>query len=110
MDPNVYYAISVDGFRRINDYIDDSMTATTFTDLGTKTPSRDIITSEIIYYMMFAYNIPMECQKWHFNRLMTLIRVFNIKCSDQKKMPKSEILAKNKSLNAARRAALHSKG
>lgn len=110
VDPNVYYAISVDGFRRINDYIDDSMTATTFTDLGTKTPSRDIITSEIIYYMMFAYNIPMECQKWHFNRLMTLIRVFNIKCSDQKKMPKSEILAKNKSLNAARRAALHSKG
>jgi hypothetical protein len=110
VDPNVYYAIPVEGFRKINHYIEDTMSATTFSDTGMQTPSRDIITSELVYYMMFSYNIPMECQKWHFSRLMTLIRVFNVKMSKQKKMPKNEILSKNRSLNAARRAALHTKG
>lgn len=110
VDPNVYYALSTEDFCRINEYIDDPMTATTFNDFGTHTPTREVVTAELVYYMMFSYQIPMECQKWHFNRLMTLIRVFNVKNSTQKKMPKSEVLARNRSLNAARRAAAHTKG
>lgn len=110
LDPNVYYALTTEDFRKINEYIDDPMSATKFSDVGTQSPSRDIVTAELVYYMMFSYRIPMECQKWHFNRLMTLIRVFNVKNSDQKKMPKHEVLARNRALNAARRAKNHTKG
>lgn len=110
IDPNVYYAISIDGYKKINEYMDDAMTATTFSDNGTQSRSHEIITAEVIYYLMFSYGIPMECQKWHLNKLLTLIRIFNVKNSPNKKMSKHEILSSNRSLNAARRAAMHTRG
>lgn len=94
----------------ISDYINDSMTATTITHQKDQKPSREIITAEIVYYWMVALQIPFECQYWHFNKLMTLIEVCNIKNQPPKKMPKSKALAQNRSLNAARRARHHSKG
>lgn len=93
----------------IQDYIKDPMTATTFSDDKT-TSNRDIITSEVIYYDMVAAQIPFECQYWHINRLLTLIRIYSIKSSPPKKMSKSEILARNRRLNAERRAKYHTKG
>lgn len=94
----------------IQSYINDPMTATTITNNGTQKPSREIITAEIVYYWMVALQIPFECQYWHFNKLMTLIEVCNIKNQPPKKMPKSKAMAQNRSLNAARRAKHHSKG
>lgn len=93
----------------INEYIGDSMTATTFSNLNDK-QSKEIITSELIYYWMISLNIPMECQKWHLNRLLTLIRVCNVKNAPPKKMSKREIMNRNARLNAARRKKLNSKG
>ena len=107
VDPNVYNFISEKDILRIDEYISDPMTATTFSEQG---KSRSIITAEIIYYWMVTFNIPFECQKWHLNRLLTLINVCSIKNSPQKKMSKSEIASKNASLNAARRKALGTKG
>ena len=93
----------------INKYIDAPMTATTFS--RNRGPmNNEIVTSELIYYWMTALNIPMECQKWHLNRLLTLIRVCNVKSSPDKKMSKREIMQRNSALNAARRARLNSKG
>ena len=108
VDPDLYYFIPADVTKQITEYIDSPMTATTFS--GNEKPSREIITSELIYYWMTAFNIPFTCEKWHFSRLMTLIRICSIKNGPQKKMSASEIRARNRSLNEARRKSMHSKG
>ena len=93
----------------INDYIGRPMTATTFSN-EQKSGGREIITSEIIYYWMVAFNIPFECQKWHLNRLLTLIKVCSIKNKAPKKMNKRDIMSRNAALNAARRKQMNSSG
>lgn len=110
VDPETYKWITSDIMKQISDYINDPMTATTFSDNRNDKPNREIITAEIIYYDMTALNIPFECQKWHLNRLLTLIKVCNIKQQPPKKMGKRELAQRNHSLNAARRARLGTKG
>ena len=109
VNPEVYKYMTPEVLEEINDYIDDPMTATWFNNTKEK-GSREIVTNELIYYWMIAQNIPMECAKWHFNHLMTLIRVCSEKNAPQKKMSRREIYSQNKALNAARRKAMNSKG
>lgn len=108
VDPYVYRFLTDKNFEEIRQYIDDPRTATTFSGQGRS--SKEIVTSEVIYYWMISFGIPMECQKWHLNRLLTLIRVCSIKNQPAKKMSNRQILNNNAKLNAARRAALHTKG
>lgn len=99
--------------KQINDvanYISDPMTATTFPNDASNKKSREVITSELIYYWMISQNIPYDCRKWHLNQLLTLVRVCALKSSPPKKMNKSSILAQNKALNAERRAKLGTRG
>lgn len=109
VDPEIYNHIPNSVLAKIVEYIEDPMTATTFGKSNTNGP-KQVITNEIIYYWMVTLNIPFECQKWHLNRLLTLIRVCSEKNAPQKKMSTKEILARNKALNAQRRAQLHSRG
>lgn len=109
VDPIVYLGITNDIIRQVDEYIGQKMTATTFSSIS-KGGSRQIITSEIIYYWMFELNIPKECEKWHLNRLLTMIRVSSEKNSPHKKMTKGEIMARNKQLNDARKRQLNTKG
>lgn len=109
VDPLAYIFLTKENYKAINDYIDNPMTATTINEQN-KPPNREIITAEIIYYWMISLQIPFECQKWHLSRLLTLIKVCNIKNGDPKKMSEREIMSRNRSLNAARRAKLKSRG
>ena len=110
VDPYVYYAIPATEIKRINDYISDPMTATTFNDRNEKHGRKEVITSEIIYWQMTQLNIPMEWEKRHLNKLLTLIRVAAIKSQAPQKMSKADIARQNKALNAARRKRTGSKG
>lgn len=111
VDPFVYYNITPLLFKQINDYIEDSMTATTINHRHDRpTARKEIVTSEVIYYWMVENGIPFECEKWHLNRLMTLINVCTIKSSPGKKMSQKDILKENAALNAARKAKKHTKG
>lgn len=106
---DAYKYITSTNIKAVNEYINDSMTATTFRKENEVT-NREIVTAEIIYYWMVAFNIPFECQKWHLNRLLTLINVCYLKNKPSKKMSQREILAQNRELNAIRRARLNTPG
>lgn len=107
--PEVYNRLTESNLQAINDYIENPMTATTFTDYS-QSNNREIITSEIIYYWMVTFNIPFECQKWHLNKLLALIKVCNIKNNPPKKMSQQEIMARNRALNEERRKKMNTKG
>ena len=107
---DVYGCLTQANVNAINEYIGAPMTATTFYNHENGKKNNEQITSELVYYWMIALNIPFECQKWHINRLLTLIRVCNIKNQPPKKMSKREIISRNAALNAARREQLNTKG
>lgn len=110
VDPSVYNRLTRSNIEAINKYIDAPMTATVFYENNSQGGTKEQVTSELIYYWMISLNIPMECQKWHLNRLLTLIRVCNIKNTPPKKMSKREIMSRNAALNATRRKQLNTKG
>lgn len=105
----VFRFLSAENYEELNNYIEDPMTATWFNNME-KGGGKEIITSEIIYWWMINYSIPFECQKWHLNRLLTLVRVCAIKSQQPKKMSKSETMSRNRALNEARKAAMHTRG
>ena len=111
VDEEIYKYIPVPIMNEIIEYMNDPMTATWFSDVDKHNGKNgETITSELIYYWMTAANIPIECQKWHLNRLMTLIRIAGEKNQPPKKMNKNDILKQNRSLNAMRRARSKSRG
>ena len=110
VDPDVYNHLTQENIKTILDYIGNPMTATTFGKETNSGNNREVITSELIYYWMIASNIPFECQKWHLNRLITLIRVCSIKNAPPKKRSKRDIMSRNAALNAARRKQFNSNG
>lgn len=110
VNPEVYTRLTRANIEQVNEYISAPMTATYFADDKSAKPSRETVTAELIYYWMIALNIPFECQKWHLNRLLTLIRVCNVKNTPPKKRSKKEIMNQNAALNAARRKQLNTRG
>ena len=110
VNPEVYNYLTIANIDVINQYIDAPMTATRFSDEKNAKANREQVTAEIIYYWMIALNIPFECQKWHLNRLLTLIKVCNIKNSPPKKRSKKEIMRRNTALNEMRKKQLHTRG
>ena len=110
VDPNVYQFIPLNVREEIKEYINAPMSATWFSEDKNTKSSSEQITSELIYYWMVAQNIPFECEKWHLNRLITLIKICNIKSQPPKKMGKKAIMNRNAALNAARRKQLNTKG
>lgn len=109
--PELYKRITDSHIDQVNEYIENPMTATWFGKSdSSKNPNREIITSERIYYWMIALNIPVKFEKWHLNRLLTLIRVCNEENKPKKKKSQSELIAQRRAENEARKKKWNTKG
>lgn len=110
VNPDVYKHLSDANVKKIAKYIDAPMTATTITDDKKSRGQRETVTSELIYYWMITLNIPVKFEKWHLNRLLTLIKVCNVKNAPPKKRSMKDTLNSYRALNAARKQQLNTKG
>lgn len=109
VDPNVYKYIPASIMEQIVSYIETPRTATFINDTSTSV-NREVITSELIYYWMVTFNIPFECQTWHLDRLLTLIKVINFKNQPKKKTNRRDLIERNRALNEKRKAELKTAG
>lgn len=106
LPPEVFRKLIENHLEEVKDYVAAGMTATTVPSDPNAPPSRETVTAELIYYWMISMNIPVEFERWHLNRLMTLIRVVNHKNSPKKKMTSKE----RRDLNRARQQKYNTKG
>lgn len=107
----VFFGMSQENMDQINRYIESKQSATTFPNMPKERGSGETITAELIYYWMVALSIPFEpCQNWHLNKLLSLIKVCNVKNSPPKKRTRSEMIAERNRINAERRAQQNSRG
>ena len=113
-EPEVLSHLSPKNLEDVNKYISKKMSATWFAEDDTpeKPGKKEVVTAEVIYYWMIALNIPWECQHWHLNRLLTLIKVVNAKQAPEKKekLAPATAASRRRALNEARRAKSGSKG
>lgn len=107
---DIYEHITNENIDFVSAYMDNPMTASTINKKNSKGHSSEQITSELIYYWMISLGIPFECEKWHLNRLMTLIEICNLKNKPSKKMPMNSMVAKRRALNASRRSHYRTRG
>lgn len=108
---DAYKGLSMVNLIAINEYIESPMTATTITTNSKGSGgSAEVITSELVYYWMIALTIPFECQKWHLNRLLTLIEICNLKSKPPTKRSTKDIMSRNSALNEARKKQFNTKG
>jgi hypothetical protein len=106
---DIFSKFNAENFDAVNQYIDAKMSATTFNDRQ-DAKSREVITAELIYYWMISLGIPFECEGWHLNRLLTLIKVCNLKNAPKKKMSSAQAGQEARRLNEERRSQLGTKG
>lgn len=110
VDPKTIYRCTEEMLVTIQQYIDSPQSATTFGDLPARRGPSEVITSELIYYWMTAFQIPFEAQHWHLNRLFALVRICNMKNAPPQKMSKAEVAQRNRSLNAQRKKEFGTSG
>lgn len=110
VDPDVLDRCSQVTLDEIQRYIDSSQSATTFGAMPERRGPGEVITSELIYYWMVAFNIPFEVETWHLNRLFSLIRICNVKSQKPRKMSKHEISQQYRELNEKRKRELGTRG
>lgn len=110
VDPMVYLGLTPDNRLKIKEYLNAQMCATYLPKRTGDKESGDTVTAELIYYWMVSLQIPFECQYWHLNRLLTLIRVCNLKNNPPKSRSAKDIGRQNALINAQRQAMYHSRG
>ena len=106
LPPEVFQNLVEKHLEEVKNYVAANMTATTISSDPNASQSREVVTSELIYYWMISLNIPAQFEHWHLNRLITLIRVINLKNTPKKKMTNSE----RRNLNRSRQAQYNTRG
>lgn len=110
-DEKIFDAITNSDLKKVDEYINKGMTATTFSDLKERNVNGGFVTAELIYYWMTAFNIPFDpCQDWHLNKLLTLVKVCSEKQKPPKKKPRKESMNEILRLNEERKKALGTTG
>lgn len=109
VNPLAYYSLSQQNITDIVKYMEDPMTASHVNEFGRSGPHENV-SSELIYYWMFTYGIPIEVEKWHINRLLMLIKIFSRKNSKATKGDKAAMARYNAELNRKRCAELGTRG
>jgi hypothetical protein len=103
--------LSSENLEEINRYMNAKMTATWFSELdGPKKKSGETITNELIYYWLSAFNLPIAFENWHLNRLFTAIKIASLKNQKPEKIGRNEQLARQRELNAQRKAQMGTNG
>lgn len=105
----VMTALTKEHYDKINEYINAKMTATWFREERQR-PNPEVVTNELIYYWMISLGIPFECENWHLNRLLTLIKVCNLKNQPKKKISTADAMAQQRALNEQRRKEMGTAG
>lgn len=95
---------------QINAYINAKNSATTFNEVQNSRGQTEAITSELIYYWMTIFKVPLACEDWHLNRLFTFIRVCNLKQQKPKKRSPHEIARERAEINERRKKELNTNG
>lgn len=110
LPPAAFHYMTQANIDAINAYVSDEMTATTIHEIPGQKQNTEKITNELIYYWMSVLGVPIACETWHLNRLLTFIKVCNAKNAPPKKMSRQEVLRRQRDLNAQRRAQLGTTG
>lgn len=111
IDPLVFLNITKEDAARIEEYMQDPQTASYIWSPTGDVESREATTNELIYYWMISLQIPFECQYWHINHLLSLIRVCNAKNDNgSKRVSEDEMRRQYAELNKQRRAMWNTKG
>lgn len=110
VDPDIYAYLTPENISDIEKYIESPMTATVVREIDNGKPNRDVVTSELIYYWMIALGIPFECEKWHINRLLTLIKVCNAKNAKPTKKSQHQLVRDYAAINEANKKKFNTKG
>lgn len=106
--PEIFQKLIENHLEEVMTYVQADMSATTksLRNDPNSPQNREIMTSELIYYWMISMNIPVEFEHWHLNRLITLIRVINLKNTPKKKMSVKE----RRDLNRSRQKQYNTRG
>lgn len=109
VDPLIYYCLTEENIDDIANYINKKHHANVFSSKE-ESKSKEYITATTIYYQMFAQGIDKECERWHLNQLMALIKMCSIKNAPPKKMSKQDVYKRQAGINKANRKRFRSKG
>lgn len=74
-DPMIFKALPASAREEIVKYINDPATASSVREDKSAPGPKEQVTSELVYFWMINYGIPSEYDRWHFNRLIMLIRI-----------------------------------
>lgn len=105
----------------IDEYINTEMTATNIPESkregqGGGSFKKEIVTSEKVYCWMILYGIPVEFERWHFSRLMALIKLLRKEHerSDpnrkKRKRSNTDVMSSWSQINAQRMKRLGTRG
>lgn len=105
--------ITAQEYRRVMQYIDNPMTASTVKRKKKNNSSNQFLTSELIYAWMVEYRIPWESQKWHINRLLMLINILdelNASQDPKNKRSEAELIQDYAKINERNKKLFNTKG